>query len=76
MPHLNEAQLVLMGSQRFEESVDAVAGKTEDRIDAPLDQPLNDQIRNLLRHDATPHFVSYRLGYGRESADVVVSVSS
>ena len=44
MPHLDEAKLVLMGAQRLEETVHAVAGKSEDGIHAPLDEPFNDQI--------------------------------
>jgi hypothetical protein len=48
--HLDEAQFVFVGAKGFEESVDAVSGKAEDGVDAPLDKPLYDEVGYLLRH--------------------------
>jgi hypothetical protein len=41
MSHLNEPELILVGSQRGENSVHAIAGESENGVDTPLDQPLN-----------------------------------
>ncbi len=38
VPHLDEADLLLVGSQGLEDSIDPVAGESEDRIDAPFNQ--------------------------------------
>ena len=50
VPHLDEADLVLVRAQRLEDAVDAVAGEAEDRVHAPVDQPLDQQIGDGLRH--------------------------
>jgi hypothetical protein len=47
MPHVNEANLVLRFAQRFHHAVDTVAGKPEDRIHAPRNQPLYKYIRSI-----------------------------
>jgi len=37
MPDLDELQLVLMGTQRLEDSIDTVAGKSKNSVYTPLD---------------------------------------
>jgi hypothetical protein len=44
MADLDESEFVLMGAQGFKESVNAVAGKSEDGVDSPVDQPFDDKI--------------------------------
>ena len=50
VPHLDEANFVLALAQRFEDSVDAVAGQSEDHLDAPVDQRLNEDVAGGLGH--------------------------
>ena len=47
---LDEAELVFVGAEGFEEAVDAVAGETEDGVDAPLEEAFYDQVGDLLCH--------------------------
>jgi hypothetical protein len=37
--------------QRLENAINAVAGEAEDRLDAPADQPLDQQVGPSLRHE-------------------------
>ena len=44
MPYLNEAEFVLMGAQRLEKAIHPIPGETEDGVNAPFHQPLDDKI--------------------------------
>src|SRR5947209_4063946 len=50
VPHLDEAEFLLLSAERLEEAVDAVAGVAEDDFDAPVDQSFDEQIRCGFRH--------------------------
>src|ERR1043165_114162 len=50
MTHLNKLYFVLPRSQGFKNSVHAVAWKSEDRIHAPVDEPLDQNIGHSLSH--------------------------
>ena len=50
MPNLNEADLVLMLAQSFDDAVDAIAGYSEDGIDAPVEQSFNQNVTCGLSH--------------------------
>src|ERR1041384_1027117 len=54
VPDLDELDLLLMSSERFEDAVDAIAGKTEDRVNAPSHQPLDQFICYSLSHQLLP----------------------
>ena len=47
MAHLDEANLVLPLAQRFDDAVDAIAGYSEDRVDAPIEHGLHQNIRRV-----------------------------
>src|ERR1041384_1840570 len=51
---LDELDLLLMSSERFEDAVDAIAGKTEDRVNAPSHKPRDHFICYRLRHQLLP----------------------
>jgi hypothetical protein len=61
---LNELDLALGTLQRTEHAVNAVAGIAKYPADAPLEQPLNDEIADSLRHDGTPRARSTWRGWG------------
>jgi hypothetical protein len=44
VPHLNEADDVLLRPQRLHDAVDAVAGKAEHGIDAPLVKNVDEDV--------------------------------
>src|ERR671930_2085198 len=48
--NLNEAHLVLSRAQRFHDPVDAVTRQTENRIDAPVDNVFNQNVRGCFCH--------------------------
>ena len=50
VPHLDEAEFLLIGAERLKEAVDAVARVAEDDLDAPVDQSFDEQIRCGFRH--------------------------
>src|SRR4029453_18863163 len=50
--HLHETDLVALLQQRFHDAVDAVAGETEDGIDAPLVQDVDEDLRCRLSHSS------------------------
>src|SRR5690348_3959447 len=50
MPHLDEFQLILVVTQSFENPVNAIAWQTEDSIDAPVGQPLEQKFGNSRSH--------------------------
>jgi hypothetical protein len=54
VPHLHEADLVALLPQRFHDAVDAVAGETEDRVDAPLVQDVDEDLSCRLSHGVPP----------------------
>jgi hypothetical protein len=47
---LDEADPVLAFAQRFENAVDPVAGNPENRIDAPLDKRVDENVAGGLGH--------------------------
>ena len=44
MAHLDEANLILAGAQGFHDAVDAVAGKTKDKLHSPINKPFNKNV--------------------------------
>ena len=56
--HLDEADLLLLLPQRLDDAVDAVAGDAENRVDAPVDQGVNQNVRRRGRHKGSPPRVS------------------
>jgi hypothetical protein len=44
MPHLNEMNLILVGAECFDDSVDAISGKAKDSIDIPFDESFDEKI--------------------------------
>ncbi len=60
--HLDELDLVLVRAQRLEDAVDAVAGEAEDRLDAPVDQPLDQQVGHGFRHRTVSSVASRSAG--------------
>src|SRR5436309_13432530 len=50
MADLNEGDGVLTCSQRFHEAVDAVARQAKDDANAPVNQPLHEDIGRCSRH--------------------------
>jgi hypothetical protein len=53
MSHLNETDLVLGFSERFNEAVDSIAGKAEDRVDAPIHERFYNHISRCFRHSCS-----------------------
>ena len=51
--HLHEGDLLLPRAQCFEDAVDPVTGKSEDRIDAPFDEPVDEQIGDGVCHGSS-----------------------
>ena len=52
MVHEDEADPVLVAAQPLHDSVDAVTGKAEDHVDAPVDEAFDQQLRGDLGHGA------------------------
>ena len=50
MPYLNQLNAALSPAQRFEYAVDTVAGKTEDGVHFPVNQPVDQQICHGVSH--------------------------
>jgi hypothetical protein len=50
MPHLDEADFVLIFAERFDNAIHAIAGNSEDRIDIPVDKSFNEYISSRFRH--------------------------
>jgi hypothetical protein len=50
MPRRDEFKLAVAPAQRADQSVDAVAGVAEDRMDAPLMKTLPEEIAHRLAH--------------------------
>src|SRR5665213_12381 len=48
--HLNERDLLLPGAQRLEDAVDPVTGKSENRVNAPCDEPFDEEIGDRVCH--------------------------
>jgi hypothetical protein len=48
--HEDEVDLVLVPPQPFHDPVDAVAGQAEDRVDAPVHEPLDERLGCYLSH--------------------------
>src|SRR5690242_20772587 len=53
MSHLNETDLVLGFSERFNEAVDSIAGKAEDRVDAPIQKHFYNHISCGFCHSSS-----------------------
>ena len=51
MTHLNKANTFLTPTQRLHDAVDAVAGESENHIDAPAVQCIDQNIRRGVCHD-------------------------
>jgi hypothetical protein len=51
VPHLHEADLVLILPQRLEEAVDPTAGEAEDHLHVPVEETLDQQVGYRLCHD-------------------------
>ena len=50
VPHLDEADLVLARAQRLHDAVDAVAGKSEDHVDAPVQNGFDENVAAGVCH--------------------------
>src|SRR3546814_5114879 len=50
MPDLNEPDVVLPLSQRLHDAVDAVAGQSEDDLDAPVVNRVDEDVSRSFRH--------------------------
>ena len=50
VPHLDEADLVLVRAQRLHDAVDAVAGQAEDSVDSPVDEALYEDVGGCSGH--------------------------
>ncbi len=48
--HLDESDAILPGAQRFEDTVHAIAGKSEDGVHIPLDESFDEEVGGGLRH--------------------------
>ena len=46
--NVDEADLVLALAERFHDAVDAVTWKSEDGVDVPVDEPLDEDVRRGL----------------------------
>ncbi len=55
VPHVDEANLILCLAQRLHDTVNAVAGQAEDRIDTPVHQLFYQHISSSHHH--SPHLV-------------------
>src|SRR4029450_5625716 len=51
MTYLDKVHLVLMGAQRLKEAVNTITGEPKNRINAPANEPLNDEVGNSACHD-------------------------
>ena len=75
--HLDEADLLLLLPQRLDDAVDAVAGDAENRVDAPVDQGVNQNVRRRGGHKGSPPRVqSQSAGELRPGALAVRSYST
>src|SRR5437879_11159300 len=61
MPHLNEANSILPCAQSFHDAVDAIAGNSEDYIDAPTNDPFDQNIGGCFCHHIPLSTVHSRL---------------
>src|SRR5258708_236297 len=50
VPHLYKTNIVLSLSEGFDDAVEPVAGHSKDRVDAPAEHPLDQQVRRIHRH--------------------------
>src|SRR5579872_6366170 len=55
--HLNETKLVFVSAQGLKHSVDAVAGKSEDRVYSPVDEAFYHEVSNHVGHFISNHEV-------------------
>ena len=71
MPDLDEAHLILPDAQRLHDAVDAVAGKAEHDLHAPVTQRFDQDIRRRLRHatSTAPVLYAHAIGIGCASGD-------
>jgi hypothetical protein len=51
MPAMDEPYAVFGPAQRFNKPVDPITGQTENSVDTPIDQNLNDMVANRISHD-------------------------
>src|SRR5690242_19151465 len=53
--HLNEANLVLMSSESFEDAVHAIARQSKNSLNTPIDKPCDQQVGDGSRHSNSSH---------------------
>jgi hypothetical protein len=53
VPHLDESDLAFVGPERFENSIDAVSGKTKYHVHPPVNETLDHQISYCFAHRST-----------------------
>src|SRR5215831_12692630 len=58
MAHLDKANLVCMGAQRFKEAVDAITRQSKNCIYTPANEALDNEISNRFCHDLYSLFLS------------------
>ena len=56
VPHMDETDLVLVRAQRFHDAVDPVAGESEDGVDTPVDEALDEVVGGCSGHLDSPTF--------------------